>query len=458
MKGTVHSRLLVALSNPKLSVALCDFSAALRVQPHYNELYSPIFARVHIMTRKQHVVTILVLGSLSTVSPFSIDMYLPGFPAIADDLGTTIDRVQFSLTAYLIGIAAGQLLYGPLLDRFGRRPPLYAGLLAYLAASAGCAFSTTIEALIVMRFLQALGGCAGMVAAQALVRDIFPANKTAQAFSSITLVIAVSPMIAPTVGGYVTASIGWEAIFILLAVITTIILICVHFVLPDGRKADTSISLRPGSVVRNFYTVVREPQFIMYALGGGLAMSAPFAYIAGSSFVFMQLFGATPEQYGWIFAVVAGGLIGVSQLNHFLLNRFSSQQLVKYALRFQTCIGIFFLAGVIGDWFNMFGFFVMTFLFLAAQGLTGPNSTALSLAPFTQHTGSAASLLGSYRMAVAGIVSAGVSAFHNGTALPMVIAMVACPATALLILTAGKGVVRYRAYRRRMEEDASLLM
>jgi MFS transporter, DHA1 family, multidrug resistance protein len=410
------------------------------------------------MTRKQHVVTILILGSLSTVSPFSIDMYLPGFPAIADELGTTIDQVQFSLTAYLIGIATGQLLYGPLLDRFGRRPPLYAGLIAYLVASVGCAFSTTIETLILMRFLQALGGCAGMVAAQALVRDIFPSNKTAQAFSSITLVIAVSPMIAPTLGGYVTAAFGWQSIFIILAVITLAILVSAHFLLPDGRKADKEISLHPASVVKNFYTVVREPQFIMYALGGGLAMAAPFAYIAGSAFVFMDLYGATPQQYGWIFAVVAAGLIGVSQLNHLLLNRFSSQQLVKYALRFQGFLGVFFVIGVVYGWFNMIGFFIMTFLFLTGQGLTGPNSTALSLAPFTKHTGSAASLLGSYRMTVAGLVSAGVSIFHNGTAMPMVIGMVGCTTAALLIFTLGKGVVRYRAYRKRMEEDSSLLM
>jgi DHA1 family bicyclomycin/chloramphenicol resistance-like MFS transporter len=410
------------------------------------------------MTRKQHIITILVLGSLSTVSPFSIDMYLPGFPAIANDLNTTIDQVQFSLTAYLVGIATGQLLYGPLLDRFGRRPPLYAGLVAYVIASLGCAQSASIDALIIMRFFQALGGCVGMVAAQALVRDLFPANRTAQAFSSITLVIAVSPMIAPTVGGYVAAAYGWEVIFIVLAVITAIILVSVHYFLPEGRKADKTLSLRPSSVARNFYTVVREPQFIMYALGGGVAMAAPFAYIAGSSFVFMKLFGATPKQYGWIFAIVAGGLIGVSQLNHLLLNRFSSQQLVKYTLRFQAVLGAVFVAGVALGWFNIMGFFAMTFLFLAGQGLTGPNSTALSLAPFTQLTGSAASLLGSFRMAVAGLVSAGVSAFHDETAMPMVVGMVACPAAALAILTFGKGVVRYRAYRKRLDEDASVLM
>jgi DHA1 family bicyclomycin/chloramphenicol resistance-like MFS transporter len=172
----------------------------------------------------------------------------------------------------------------------------------------------------------------------------------------------------------------------------------------------------------------------------------------------MELYGASAQQYGWIFAIVAGGLIGMSQLNHILLNRFTSQQLVKHTLRFQTFVGIVFVAGVWLNWFNMIGFFAMTFVFLAGQGLTGPNSTALSLAPFTRNTGSAASLLGSFRMAVAGLASAAVSAFHDETALPMVVGMVACPIIAISVLTVGKGVVRYRANKKRMEEDSSVLM
>ncbi len=172
------------------------------------------------MKRRQHVITILILGALSTISPFSIDMYLPGFPAIAADLKTSIAHVQLSLTSYLVGIAAGQLLYGPLLDRFGRKTPLYAGLTIYVLSSLACAFTTSVDGLIAMRLLQALGGCAGIVAAQALVRDLYPLNQIAQAFSSLTLVIAVSPMIAPTVGGYVTAAFGWQYVFVILAAIT----------------------------------------------------------------------------------------------------------------------------------------------------------------------------------------------------------------------------------------------
>ena len=187
------------------------------------------------MSRKQYSFMILILGSLATISPFSIDMYLPGFPRIATDLNTTIDKVQLSLTGYLIGICIGQVLYGPLLDRFGRKKPLYAGLVIYILASIGCAMTSSVEALVVMRFFQAIGGCVGLVSSQALVSDLFPKDKRAEVFSMITLVIAVSPMIAPTVGGYVTAAFGWNWVFIILAAITLLIIAAIYFFLPTGK-------------------------------------------------------------------------------------------------------------------------------------------------------------------------------------------------------------------------------
>jgi DHA1 family bicyclomycin/chloramphenicol resistance-like MFS transporter len=411
------------------------------------------------MTRKQHVLTILILGSLSTVSPFSIDMYLPGFPAIAEDLGTSIANVQLSLTAYLVGIAVGQLIYGPLLDRFGRRMPMYVGLSIYLVATVACAFSTSIESLILMRFLQAVGGCGGLVASQALVRDLFPTNKTAQAFSSITLVIAVSPMIAPTVGGYLTAAFGWQSMFIALAAVTAMILAAVHFMLPEGRKADSSLSLKPKSVINNFLFVLKEPQFLVYNFAGGIATSAPFAFIAGSSDVFINTYGITERQYGWVFAFIAAGIIGSSQLNYLLLKKFTNAEMVRYPMIAQTVVGVVMVIGTICGWFNMYGLLAIMFVFVCGQGIIGPNATALSLAPFSKLTGSAAALLGSYRMAIGGVVSALVSAFHNNTSLPMVGMMVACPATALIIMTVGKATVRYHARKKATQgEDNAVLM
>ena len=195
------------------------------------------------MTKKKYFLTILILGTLSAISPFSIDMYLPGFPAIARDLNTTVAQVQLSLSSFFIGISVGQLLYGPLLDRYGRKKPLYFGITLYLISSVGCAFTGSVESLIVFRFLQALGGCVGMVASRAMIRDLFPVSEIAKVFSLLMLVIGVSPLIAPTVGGYVTAIFGWHYVFIILAVMSALILAAVHYALPESREPDKTLSL-----------------------------------------------------------------------------------------------------------------------------------------------------------------------------------------------------------------------
>lgn len=396
------------------------------------------------MTRRQHFVIILILGTLSTISPFSIDMYLPGFPAIAKDLHTSIAEVQLSLTAYLVGISIGQLLYGPLLDRFGRKLPLYAGLVVYVLASLGCASTTSIETLILMRLLQALGGCVGLVAAQALVRDLFPVNQIAQAFSLLTLVVAVSPMVAPTIGGYATTAFGWNSIFIILAVITTLILIGIYYVLPDGRPPDPSISLRPQAVLGSFFTVLRQPQFLTYALTGGIATAAPFAYISGSPDVFMNIYKVSEQEYGWIFAFLAIAIIAPNQLNHLLLKRFKSEQIIYATLVYQSVVGLALVVGTWAGWYGQYSLIGVLFLFLCGQGLTGPNASALSLAPFVRHAGSAAALMGSFRMGFGGIVSGAVSVLHNNTALPMVGLMMICAVSGLVILLIGQRAISYR--------------
>lgn len=410
--------------------------------------------------KKYFFIIILILGALATISPFSIDMYLPGFPAIAKDLNTTIDQVQFSLTAYLVGIAIGQILYGPLLDRFGRKNPLYVGLSIYVLASIGCAFTESVGSLVMMRLLQALGGCVGIVAAQALVRDLFPINKIAQAFSLITLVIAVSPMIAPTVGAYVTAWIGWHYVFVVLAVITLLIMVSVYFFLPGGKKPDPTMSLKPTEVVRNYFTVIKEPQFAIYTLAGGLATAAPFAYIAGSSDVFINQYGVSEKQYGWIFAFIASAMIGSTQLNHLLLKKFKSEQIIKFTLCYQSIIGVILIIGTYYGWYGKFALIGMMFIFFTGQGLTGPNTSALSLAPFTRLAGSASALMGSWRLGAGAIISALVSVFHNDTALPMVGVMSLCAMVSLVLLFAGNSTVKYRQRRRKAanEEGTSMMV
>ena len=406
------------------------------------------------MTRKQQTILILILGALSTVSPFAIDMYLPAFPVIAKDLGTTIAKVQLSLTSYFIGIAAGQLLYGPLLDRYGRKIPLYIGLAAYIIASAGCAFTESVNALIAMRFLQALGGCAGMVAAQTLVRDIFPVERIAQAFSWIILVVAVSPMIAPTVGGYLTSGLGWPSVFLALAILTTTILVLVYFVLPSGRPPDKTVSLKPRAVLKNFYTVIKQPQFLTYSIAGGLAGAAPFAFIAGSPDVFINLYHTSEQEYGWIFAAVGAVMIGGAQLNHVLLRRFKSEQIVYAAVLFQIVIGSLLMAIILSGLVDLVTLVAAVILFMSVHGLSNANSSALSLAPFSRHAGSAASILGTFRMSFGALVSALVSVFHDGTIFPMIIIMVLCAVSGFLLLMTGRSVIRFQARKDRQEETS----
>lgn len=408
--------------------------------------------------RKYYFFTILILGGLATISPFSIDMYLPGFTAIAKDLDTSIDHVQLSLTSYVFGIAIGQLLYGPLLDRYGRRKPLYVGLIIYTLASVGCALTYSVESLIAMRLLQALGGCVGMVAAQALVRDLFPVKKSAQVFSLIILVIAVSPMIAPTIGGYVTAAFGWHWVFIILAGIAVLTMLSVHFFLPVGKKADLSISLKPKAVLANFYEVILHPQFLIYTLAGGIAMAGPFAYIVGSSDVYMNIYGLSEQQYGWAFAFIAFGMIGSTQFNHVLLRYFKSEMLIKVALLYQTVVGTALVLGTVYGGYSIYGFTSLVFLFVAGHGIMSPNVTALSMAPFTKHAGSASALLGSFRLGAGAVVSALVSLLHNGTSLPMTAIMLLCSLTGLIVLSIGNATVKHRARKLETKQEVSALV
>ena len=410
------------------------------------------------MSRKRYSFIILILGSLATVSPFSIDMYLPGFPSIAKDLNTTIDKVQLSLTGYLVGICFGQILYGPLLDRFGRKIPLYVGLSLYVLASIGCALTSSVEALIVMRFFQAMGGCVGLVASQALVSDIFPSNKRAEVFSMITLVIAVSPMIAPTVGGYVTVGFGWHWLFIILAGIVTVMITGIYFFLPTGQVPDRSVSLKPKSVLSSYFTVISQPQFLVYTVAGGLATAAPFAYISGSSDVFMNLYKVSEQQYGWIFAFLAFAMIGSTQLNHFLLKKYKSEEIIRGTLIYQSVVGVLLIAGVYFNWYGLYSLIGMMFIFLSGQGLTGPNTSALSLAPFKKHTGSASALMGSWRMGAGAIISAIVSVLHNNTAMPMVGMMAFCSLGGIIILYAGNVTILQKNKRPVVDENAGILL
>lgn len=397
-----------------------------------------MFTHKKTMTQKKYYGLILILGSLTALGPFSIDMYLPGFPAIAADLHTSTARVSLSLSSFFIGISAGQLLYGPLLDKFGRKKPLFIGLLVYIFASAGCAFATSIDALIGLRFIQALGSCAATVASVAIVRDIFPVKDNAKVFALLMLVLGVSPMVAPTLGSYVTVAFGWHTIFLVLLGLGVFNLISSWLWLPDSYKPDTNLSLKPAPIINSFWTVFKDPQFYTYALTGALAFSGLFAYISGSPLVFMEIFQVNEKTYGWIFALLSIGFIGSSQVNTLMLKRYTSQQLIYVALVTQLFTALFFLTGSINGWFGLAETTALLFIFLCCLGFVSPNASALSLLPFAKKAGSASALMGAIQMGIGALASVGVSLFNVKSAVPTVSIMALTSILAFIVLYFGK--------------------
>lgn len=394
------------------------------------------------MNQRQRFSLILILGALTALAPFSIDMYLPGFPAIATDLNTSVAQVSLSLSSFFVGISAGQLLYGPLLDRFGRKKPLYAGLCLYMIASVGCMLVPDIDGLILLRFLQAIGGCVAGVAAVAMVRDLFPVEENARVFALLMLVLGLSPLLAPTIGGYVTAAFGWRSVFIILAILGGLLLIATRYGLPNGYKPDTSLSLKPRPILTNFLAVLREPRFHTYAITGAVSFAGLFAYVADSPLVFMTIFRVTGQEYGWIFAGLSVGLIGASQLNGLLLRHFRSEQLVLAALVSQVTITLLFLLLTSMGWLGLAGTIGFLFAFLCCLGIVNPNTGALALSPFSKNAGSASALMGATQMGLGALASLAVSLFNNHTAIPMVSIMAATSVLALLIVLLGQRSIR----------------
>lgn len=394
------------------------------------------------MTTKKYIKLILILGSLTALGPFSIDMYLPGFSGIAKDLHTTVAKVSMSLSSYFIGISAGQLLYGPLLDRFGRKKPLFIGLLVYILASLGCVYVTDIDSFILLRFVQAIGSCAATVASVAMVRDLFPVKDIPKVFSLLMLVLGLSPMLAPTIGGYVTEDYGWHTVFFILMCMGIAILIAAMVGLPNSYKPDTSISLKPKPIVANFLKVLKEPQFFTYAFTGSIAFSGLFTYVAASPIIFMDIYHVDAKTYGWIFAFMSVSFIGSSQLNSVLLKKFSSEQMIFGALITQSVVAVVFLILSVNNLLGLYETIAMLFLFLGCLGISNPNTAGLTMAPFAKNAGSASALMGAIQLGLGALASFAVGIFVKDSVAPMVLIMTTTTIIAFIVLNIGKRFIK----------------
>ncbi|MEY4085242.1 MAG: hypothetical protein RL074_1029 [Bacteroidota bacterium] len=402
---------------------------------------------------KKKLYLILILGLLSAIGPLSIDMYLPAFPDIAKGLHTSVSSVMLSLSSFFIGISVGQLIYGPLLERFGRKKPLYFGLVLYALSSLACAIALSVDTLIIFRLFQALGGCVGMVAARAMVRDLFELKDNAKVFSTLMLVVAVSPIIAPTLGGYITLLFGWRYIFGALVVVIVLIIGGIYFLLPESKQPDSNFSLRPKAILKGYSTVIKNSQFAIYTFTSAVAYSGLYAYISGSPYVFMVLFKVSENYYSWIFATIAIGLIGSSQFNTFILRWFSSEKIIQWALLIQNIVAVVLLAITLLGWVNLYSTIILVFFFMCCQGFLFPNATALSMAPFSSNAGSASALMGFIQMSIGAFMSAMVSFLQNETALPMIGIMAFCSLFASVLFYFGRKKIKKQASATLVKEE-----
>jgi DHA1 family bicyclomycin/chloramphenicol resistance-like MFS transporter len=393
-----------------------------------------------------------LLGSLCVVTPFAIDMYLPAFSRIATEFKTTTPEISLSLSTYFVGFALGQVIYGPLLDRFGRKRPLYVGLVVYILCSLACAMAPSLKVFAAVRFLEALGGCVAQVGAIAMVRDFFPVKDSAKIFSLLFLMIGVSPLLAPTIGSLIVAWVGWRWIFLLLAAIASAILALTFFVLPEGHEPDHSVSLRLGPIMAGFWSIFRDPQFLTYSLAGAFSFAGLFAYVAGSPIIFMDGFHLGERAFGVVFAVLVGGFIGGNQVNVFLLRRFTSQEIFFGALSVQVVTGLLFFAGMHSHLLALRGTLVLFFVFLSCIGLTYPNAAALGLARFSRDAGRASALLGFLQTGTGALISmsiglvgvgAVISLLSSTALLAMVILLVGRPRIGELVESEEETVVMH---------------
>lgn len=383
--------------------------------------------------KKQEYIILLVLGTLIALGPFSIDAYLPGFSSIARDFNTSISEIGLTLTSYFIGISLGQLAYGPIMDKYGRKKPLLIGLVIYFISAIACMQSPDLEWLITARFFLAVGASAGMVAAKAVVRDIFPVNEVAGAISVLMLIMGGAPIIAPTVGSFIIDSFGWEMIFLFLAVFSLLMIFSVYRFLPESITPDRKVDLKPKQVAIKYLGILTHSKFWSFAFAGSFAIGAMFAYISDAPKLFMGNFDLTQKEFGLLFGLNAGGLILGSQINRLFLRKFSSLQITLFNSVLLVILSLLFLINSFLEW-GFLATAVLLFLILFLLGFQNPNTTALSLEPFEKKAGRASALIGSLKMILGAFTSFMISLFHTSSSIPLGVILVSCLFISFILL------------------------
>jgi len=364
---------------------------------------------------------VVILGALSAFGPLSVDFYLPALPQLTSDFNASASAGQATLTACVLGLAFGQLAAGPFSDRFGRRPPLLAGLALYCAASLGCAVAPSIWVLVLLRLVQGLSGAAGIVVARSVVRDLTSGAAAARLFSILMLVLGVVPIVAPLAGGGLLRLTSWRGLFVILAAVDAAILVATALglreTLPAARRR------RRGEASTGFAELLHDRRFVSYATVLGLAFGAMFSYIAGSSFVLQDLYGISPQLYGGIFALNALGIVSCSLLNRRLVERVGPAGMLQIGVLAGAAAGTTLLAVVLVGDVGLPGILPCLFVVVATIGLVIPNSTALALTDYPHSAGAASALLGASQFVLGALAAPLVGLAGRGSPVPMALAI-----------------------------------
>ncbi|MEU5895807.1 multidrug effflux MFS transporter [Streptomyces venezuelae] len=384
--------------------------------------------------RRTGALVTLVLGGLTAVPALSMDMYLPALPEVTDALSSPAATVQLTLTACLMGMALGQLVVGPMSDKWGRRRPLLIGLLVYVVATATCAFAPTAELLIGFRLLQGLAGSAGIVIARAIVRDLYDGVEMARFFSTLMLISGVAPVAAPLIGGQVLRFTDWRGIFVVLTVVGTALTLLVWRRLPETLAPEKRHSGGTVEALRTMRSLLADRVFAGYMIAGGFAFAALFAYISASPFVIQEIYGASPQTFSLLFGVNSVGLIAAGQINgKVLVGRTSLNKVLAVGLAMVTVAAIALLlmtTGVFGD-VGLVPVAAGLFVLMSSMGLTLPNTQSLALLRTPHAAGSASALLGTSSFLVGAVASPLVGIAGEDTAVPMAVVQLACALAAI---------------------------
>lgn len=370
-------------------------------------------------------VLFFVLGAIGALTPLAIDMYLPAMPSIAKDLGVTAGEVQITLTAYTAGFAIGQLLHGPLADSYGRRPVLIIGVVLFAIASMVSATTTGIDSLTWIRAAQGFAGAAAAVVIQAVVRDMFDREDFARAMSFVTLVMTVAPLVAPMIGGHLAIWFGWRSIFWVLAIFSAVVIAAVMWKIPETLAEENRQPLRVRSTFSNYFKLLSNPVAMGLILSSSFSFAGMFAFLTAGAFVYIGLYGVSPDEFGYLFGLNVVCLIGMTSLNGRIVKKMGSHWMLRFGLLLQLLAGVGLVVGWILD-LGLWGIVPFVMLFVGTISTIGSNSMALLLSGYPTMAGTASSLAGTLRFGTGSIIGAVVAVMPSDSAAPMIFVMSLC--------------------------------